>query len=76
MRDKHKEQVIQTAIQEYRDSCCFGFGSRTAHTISMMEEAYYMCSLYNIRGIADLKRTIEEAKKKWKADLPKEMLTT
>ena len=72
MRDKHKEQVIQTAIQEYRDSCCFGFGSRTAHTISMMEEAYYMCSLYNIRGITALKQTIDEAKDKWKKELAKE----
>ena len=31
-----------------------------------------MCSLYNIRGIADLKRTIEEAKEKWEKELAKE----
>lgn len=69
MRDSHKELVIKTAIQEYKNSVLFGFSSSTAHAINMMEEAYYMCSAYNIKGIAELKETIKEAKEKYKNEL-------
>lgn len=40
MRDSHKELVIKTAIQEYKNSVLFGFSSSTAHAINMMENAY------------------------------------
>ena len=63
MVDKHKEKVIKVAIQEYKNSILFGFSSSTPHAINMMEEAFYMCSPFNIKGIAELKKTIEEAKK-------------
>lgn len=69
IRDKHKELVIKTAIQEYKNSVLFGFSSSTVHAIDMMEEAYYMCSAYNIKGIAELKETIKEAKEKYKNEL-------
>lgn len=69
MRDAHKELVIKTAIQEYKNSVLFGFSSSTAHIIAMMEEAYCMCSAYNIKGIAELRRTIKEAKEKYKNEL-------
>ena len=69
MRDSHKELAIKTAIQEYKNSVLFGFSSSTAHAINMMEEAYYMCSAYNIKGIAELKETIKEAKEKYKKEL-------
>ena len=66
MRDAHKEKVIKTAIQEYKNSVLFGFSSSTAHAINMMEEARYMCAPLNIKGIAELEKTIKEAKEKYK----------
>ena len=54
MRDAHKELVIKTAIREYENSVLFGFSSSTAHAINMMENAYIMCSAYNIKGIEEL----------------------
>lgn len=71
MRDAHKEKVIKTAIQEYKNSVLFGFSSSTAHAINMMEEAHYMCAPFNIKGIAELERTIKEAKEKYKYELSK-----
>ena len=68
MRDARKEAVIKTAIQEYRNSVLFGFSSSTAHAINMMENAYLMCS-NNIEGIEELRRTILEAKEKYKDEL-------
>ena len=44
MRDSHKELVIKTAIQEYKNSVLFGFSSSTAHAINMMENTFIMCS--------------------------------
>lgn len=69
MKDKHKEKVIQVAIQEYRNSTLFGFGSNTAHAINMMEEARYMCAPFNVDGIVELEKTIKEAKIKYKKEL-------
>ena len=71
MRDAHKELVIKTAIHEYRNSVLFGFSSSTAHAINMMENAYIMCS-GNIEGIEKLRRTILEAKEKYKKELDNE----
>lgn len=68
MRDTHKELVIKTAIQEYKNSVLFGFSSSTAHAINMMENAYDMCS-GNIEGIEELRRTIQKAKEKYKKEL-------
>ena len=68
MRDAHKELVMKTAIQEYKNSVLFGFSRNTAHAINMMENAYIMCS-YNIKGIEELRRTIQEAKEKYKKEL-------
>lgn len=68
MRDTHKELVIKTAIQEYKNSVLFGFSSSTVHAINMMENAYIMCS-NNIEGIEELRRTILEAKEKYKNEL-------
>ena len=39
MRDLYKEEVIKTAIQEYKNSVLFGFGSNTANAINVMENA-------------------------------------
>lgn len=64
MKDTHKENVIKSAIQEYKNSVLFGFSSNTARAINMMEEAYYMCSPFNISGTAELGKTIIEAKEK------------
>lgn len=69
MRDKHKETVIRTAIQECKNSVLFGFSSSTPHAIVMMEDAYAMCSAYNIDGIAELRKTIRNAKEKYKNEL-------
>lgn len=69
MRDAHKELVIKTAIQEYRESVLFGFGRNTAHAINMMENAFVMCCSNNIKGIEELRRTILEAKEKYKKEL-------
>lgn len=69
MRDLHKEKVTKTAIQEYKNSVLFGFSSGTAQAINMMEEARYMCAPFNIEGIAELEKTIKEAKKKYKDKL-------
>lgn len=68
MRDKHKELVLKTAIQEYKNSVMLGFSSSTVHAINMMENAYIMCS-NNIEGIEELRRTIQEAKEKYKKEL-------
>lgn len=68
MKDAHNELVMKTAIQEYKNSVLFGFSSSTAHAINMMENAYIMCS-GNIEGIAELRRTIQEAKEKYKKEL-------
>lgn len=68
MRDAHKELVMKTAIQEYKNSVLFGFSRSTAHAINMMENAYIMCS-GNIEGIEELRRTIQEAKEKYKKEL-------
>ena len=68
MRDTHKELVIKTAIQEYKNSVLFGFSSSTVHPINMMENAYIMCS-NNIEVIEELRRTILEAKEKYKNEL-------
>lgn len=65
MRDSHKESVIKTAIQEYKNSVLFGFSSSTAHAINMMENTFIMCS-GNIEGIEELRKTIKEAKEKYK----------
>lgn len=56
MRDKHKEKVIEVAIQNYKDSVAFGFSSSTKNAINMMEDAYYMCSGFNIDGISELRK--------------------
>ena len=72
MRDTHKELVIKTAIQEYKNSVLFGFSSSTAHAINMMEDAWHMCVAYNIKGIAELEKTIKEAKEKYKKELGNE----
>lgn len=56
MRDSHKESVIKTAIQEYKNSVLFGFSSSTAHAINMMENTFIMCS-GNIEGIEELRKT-------------------
>lgn len=69
MKDMHKETVIEVAIQEYKNSVLFGFSSSTPHAINMMEEAWYMCSPFNIKGIAELEKTIKEAKEKYKKEL-------
>lgn len=37
MRDLYKEKVIKTAIQEYKNSVLFGFGSNTANTINVLK---------------------------------------
>lgn len=68
MRDAHKELVMKTAIQEYKNSVLFGFSRSTAHAINQMENAYIMCS-GNIEGIEELRRTIQEAKEKYKKEL-------
>lgn len=68
MRDAHKELVMKTAIQEYKYSVLFGFSRNTEHAINMMENAYIMCS-GNIEGIEELRRTIMEAKEKYKNEL-------
>lgn len=68
MRDAHKELVMKTAIQEYKNSVLFGFSRSTAHAINMMENAYIMCSS-NIEGIEELRRTIQDAKEKYKKEL-------
>lgn len=68
MRDAHKELIMKTAIQEYKNSVLFGFSRNMAHAINMMENAYIMCS-YNIKGIEELRRTIQEAKEKYKKEL-------
>ncbi len=69
MRDAHKELVIKTSIREYENSVLFGLSSSTAHAINMMENAYIMCSAYNIKGIEELRRTIKEAKEEYKKEL-------
>ena len=69
MRDKHKEKVIEVAIQNYKDSVAFGFSSSTKNAINMMEDAYYMCSGFNIDGISELRKIIDEAKEKYKKEL-------
>ena len=69
MRDLHKEKVIKTAIQEYKNSVLFGFGSNTANAINVMENAFIMCSPFNIQGVAELQKTIKEAKEKYKDEL-------
>lgn len=69
MRDKHKELVIKTAIQNYKDSILFGFSLSTASAISMMENVFFMCSCYNIEGIEELRETINSAKEKYKKEL-------
>ena len=68
MRDSHKELAIKTAIQEYKNSVLFGFSSNTAHAINMMENVFIMCSC-NIEGIEELRKTIKEAKEKYKNEL-------
>lgn len=68
MRDAHKELVMKTAIQEYKNSVLFGFSRNTAHAINMMENAHIMCS-GNIEGIEELRKTIQEAKEKYKKEL-------
>lgn len=70
IKDAHKELVMKTAIQEYKNSVMFGFSRNTAHAINMMENAYIMCS-GNIEGIAELERIIKEAKEKYKNELKK-----
>lgn len=69
MRDLYKENVIKTAIHEYKNSVLFGFGRQTAHAINMMENAFIMCSAFNIKGVAELQKTIQEAKEKYKDEL-------
>lgn len=69
MKDKHKETVIRVAIQEYKNFVLFGFSSSTPHAITMMEDVYDMCSAYNIDGIAELRKTIKEAKERYKNEL-------
>lgn len=64
MRDSHKELAIKTAIQEYKNSVLFGFSSNTAHAINV----FIMCSC-NIEGIEELRKTIKEAKEKYKNEL-------
>lgn len=68
IKDAHKELVMKTAIQEYKNSVLFGFSRNTAHAINMMENAYIMCS-GNIEGIEELRKTIQEAKEKYKKEL-------
>lgn len=69
MRDLYKENVIKTAIQEYKNSVLFGFGGNTANAINVMENAFIMCSPFNIQGVAKLQETIKEAKEKYKDEL-------
>ena len=69
---KHKKRVIEVAIQEYRDSICFGaFTESVARAIEMMEQAYYMCSQcpYYVEDIGKLKKEIESAHQKYEKEL-------
>ena len=68
IKDAHKELVMKTAIQEYKNSVLLGFSRNTAHAINMIENAYIMCS-GNIEGIEELRKTIQEAKEKYKKEL-------
>jgi hypothetical protein len=63
MRNLYKEKVVKTAIQEYKDSVLFGFGSDTANAINVMENAFIMCSPFNIEGIAELQKQLKKQKK-------------
>lgn len=69
MKDIHKENIIKSAIREYRESVSSGFSMRTMHAIDIMEEVYQMCLPLNIEGITKLRRTIDEAKEKYKEEL-------
>lgn len=69
MRDLHKEEVVRTAIQEYKHSVLFGFGSNTANAINVMENVFIMCSPFNIQGVAELQKIIKDAKEKYKDEL-------
>lgn len=69
MSNKQKEKVIQNAIQEYRNSVTFGFSTSTPRAINGMEQAFIMCAPFNIRGTDVLKKTIKEAKEKYKKEL-------
>ena len=73
MRDKHKETVIKTAIQNYKHSLSFGFSSQTPKAIEMMEQAYHMCSPFNIEGISELGKVIASAKETYKEKLSASM---
>lgn len=69
MRDLRKEEVVRTAIQEYKRSVLFGFGSNTANAINVMENVFIMCSPFNIQGVAELQKIIKDAKEKYKDEL-------
>lgn len=69
MRDRQKELIIKTSIQDYKNSILFGFSSSTASAISMMENVFIMCSCYNIEGIEELREIMNSAKEKYKKEL-------
>jgi hypothetical protein len=62
MKNKERENIIQNSIKEYKNSTS---KESILNAINMMENAYVMCSKWNVNGIEQLRKIIIEAKEKY-----------
>jgi hypothetical protein len=60
MRDnmQHKKQVVENALREYKNSIPFITEQRKLDVINMLENVYVMCSLFNIKGVDNIKQIL------------------
>ena len=60
MRNRNKEKVLQTALQQYESAIHTGSTENLAATLKMMENVRIMCAPYSITGIEKLEQKIRE----------------
>lgn len=68
MTNKEREQIIEIALRDY-NMAVSGFQiqkPRIINAINMMENAYIMCSMWNVKNIEELRQAIIEAKSKYR----------
>lgn len=64
MTNREREQIIDIAIRDYNNAISNPSTNRKqkiAFAINMMENAFIMCSIWNVKGIEELRQTIIKA---------------
>lgn len=67
MTNKEREQIIEIALRDYNIVVSESriIKQRIINAVNMMENAYIMCSMWNVKNIEKLRQTIIKAKSKY-----------